>query len=61
LRATDRRQREDRAELKNVIVKESEATFIDLAVGTAIKVTVSSRNSKGGESAPSAPATATVP
>jgi hypothetical protein len=39
-------------ELKNVIVSESEVTFNDLSAG-AVKVTVASRNSKGGESGPS--------
>jgi hypothetical protein len=48
-------------ELKNVIVNESEATLTDLTSGTAVKVTVASRNNKGGESAASAPVNATVP
>ena len=48
-------------ELKNVIVNESEATISDLAAVTAIKVTVASRNTKGGESGASAPVGATVP
>jgi hypothetical protein len=47
-------------ELKNEIVSESEATYNDLAPGP-VKITVTARNSKGGESAPSAPVTATVP
>jgi hypothetical protein len=48
------------AELKNVIVSESEVTFNDLAPGT-VKITIASRNSKGGESAASAPVNGTVP
>ncbi|MEY2519114.1 MAG: hypothetical protein QOF24_873, partial [Verrucomicrobiota bacterium] len=47
-------------ELKNTIVSESEATFNDLAPGP-VKITIASRNSKGGESGPSAPASGTVP
>jgi hypothetical protein len=47
-------------ELKNAIVNESEATFNDLAPGP-VKITVTARNSKGGESAPSAPVSGTVP
>jgi hypothetical protein len=47
-------------ELKNVIVhEESDTTLTDLPPGL-VKVTVAGRNSKGGESAPSAPVTATV-
>ena len=48
-------------ELKNVIVNESEATLTDLTSGTAVKITVASRNTKGGESAASPPVSATVP
>lgn len=48
-------------DLKNMIVNESEATISDLAAGTAIKLTVASRNTKGGESAASPPVSATVP
>ena len=47
-------------ELKNEIVTESEATYSDLPPGP-VKVTVASRNSKGGESAPCDPVSATVP
>jgi hypothetical protein len=47
-------------ELKNEIVhEESDVTFTDLSPGP-IKISVTSRNSKGGESAPSAPVNATV-
>jgi hypothetical protein len=49
------------AELKNDIVNDSEVTYDDLTSGAAIKVTVSGRNSKGGESAETAPVNATVP
>ncbi len=49
------------AELKNTIVSESEVMFNDLPAGTAIKVTVSGRNSKGGESAATPSVNATVP
>jgi hypothetical protein len=49
------------AELKNVIVNNTEVTINDLASGTPIKVTVSDRNSKGGESAATDPVSATVP
>jgi hypothetical protein len=49
------------AELKNIIVSESEVTLNDLTSGTAVKVTVAGRNSKGGESAATAPVSATVP
>lgn len=48
-------------QLKNQIVNESEVTFSDIPSGTAVKVTVSSRNSTGGESAATAPVNATVP
>ena len=49
------------AELKNEIVHDaSEVTFNDLPPGQ-VKITIAARNSKGGESAPSAPVTATVP
>jgi hypothetical protein len=48
------------AELKNVIVSESEVTFNDLAPGT-VKITIASRNSKGGESGPTSQVNATVP
>jgi len=48
-------------ELKNVIVTDSEVTLTDIPSGIAIKVTVSGRNSKGGESAPSTPVNGTVP
>jgi hypothetical protein len=48
------------AELKNVIVSESEVTFNDLAPG-GVKITIASHNSKGGESAASAPVNGTVP
>jgi hypothetical protein len=41
-------------ELKNTIVTESEVTFGDLPPGP-VKITIASRNSKGGESGPSAP------
>lgn len=48
-------------ELKNEIIhEESETTFNDLPVGP-VKVTVSSRNSDGGESGPCAPVNVTVP
>jgi hypothetical protein len=48
-------------ELKNEIVHDaSEVTFNDLPPGQ-VKITVAARNSKGGESAASAPVTATVP
>jgi hypothetical protein len=49
------------AELKNIIVSESEVTLNDLTSGTAVKVTVAGRNSKGGESAGTAAVSATVP
>ena len=48
-------------ELKNLIVTESEVTVNDLPSGTPISVTVSARNSKGGESSPTNPVTSTVP
>lgn len=48
-------------ELKNIIVSESEATISDVPSGTAVKVTVAGRNSKGGESSATAPVEATVP
>jgi hypothetical protein len=48
-------------QLKNFIVTESEAALNDLISGTPIQVTVAGRNSKGGESAPAAPVSATVP
>jgi hypothetical protein len=47
--------------LKNIIVSESEATVSDIPTGTQVKVTVSGRNSKGGESAATDPVNATVP
>jgi hypothetical protein len=47
-------------ELKNQIVSESEASANNLPPGP-VKITVTARNSKGGESAASAPVTATVP
>ena len=47
-------------ELKNTIVSESEVTFNDLPPGP-VKITITSRNSKGGESAASAPVNGTVP
>jgi hypothetical protein len=47
-------------ELKNEIVGESEVTYNDLPPGP-VKITIASRNSKGGESAASAPVSATVP
>jgi hypothetical protein len=47
-------------ELKNVIVSESEITFNDLSPGP-VQITVTSRNSNGGESGPSSPASGTVP
>jgi hypothetical protein len=47
-------------EVKNEIVRDaSEVTFNDLPPGQ-VKITVAARNSKGGESAPSDPVTATV-
>ena len=48
-------------QLAELLVAESEATFTDLPSGTAIKVVVTARNSSGGESGPSAPATGNVP
>ena len=48
-------------ELKNIIVTESEVTVSDIDSATPIRVTVSSRNSKGGESSPTDPVNATVP
>jgi hypothetical protein len=45
---------------KNVIVTDSEVTFNDLAPGP-VKITITSRNSKGGESGPSATVSGTVP
>jgi hypothetical protein len=39
-------------ELKNIIVTESEVTVSDIDSATPITVTVSARNSKGGESSP---------
>lgn len=47
-------------ELKNEIVDESEVTYNDLPPGP-VKITVTSRNSNGGESAASDPVNATVP
>jgi hypothetical protein len=47
-------------ELKNIIVTESEVTVSDIDSATPITVTVSSRNSKGGESSPTDPVNATV-
>ena len=48
-------------ELKNIIVTESEVTVNDIASATPIIVTVSARNSKGGESGPTNAVNATVP
>jgi hypothetical protein len=48
-------------ELKNIIVTESEVAVNDIDSATPITVTVSSRNSKGGESSPTDPVNATVP
>ena len=48
------------AELKNEIINDSEVTYNDLPPGP-VKKTITSRNSKGGESAPRAPVSATVP
>jgi hypothetical protein len=48
-------------ELKNVIVTDSEVTISDIAAGTQIIVTVSGRNSKGGESGATPPVNGTVP
>ena len=48
------------AELKNTIVSESEVTFNDLPPGP-VKIAIASRNSKGGQSAASAPVNGTVP
>ena len=48
-------------ELKNLIVTDSEATITDIPSGTQIIVTIAGRNSKGGESGPSAPLNTTVP
>jgi hypothetical protein len=48
-------------ELKNIIVTESEVTVSDIASATPITVTVSARNSKGGESNPTEPVNAAVP
>jgi hypothetical protein len=47
--------------LEEKIVTESEATLTDLASGAQIKITITSRNSKGGESGPSDPVSGTVP
>jgi hypothetical protein len=47
--------------LATAIVEESEHTFTGLPSGTDFKVEVTARNSKGGESGPSAPASGTVP
>jgi hypothetical protein len=48
-------------ELKNEIIhEERETTFSDLPPGP-VKVTVSARNSDGGETAPIDPVTATIP
>jgi hypothetical protein len=47
--------------LKNLIVTDSEAALNDLPSGIPIAVTVSGRNSKGGESAETSPVTTTVP
>lgn len=49
------------AQLKNVIVSESEMTFNNLTSGTAIKLTGSGRNSKGGKSSATDSVNATVP
>jgi hypothetical protein len=49
------------AVIKDIIVTESEATITDIPSGTAVKATVSGRNSKGGESAATDPVNATVP
>ena len=43
------------------IVTDSDATFTNLTSGMAFSVTVTARNTKGGESAESVPATTTVP
>jgi hypothetical protein len=48
-------------QLAEQIVTESECTFMALPSGTAIKVIVTGRNSSGGESGPSDPASGTVP
>ena len=53
--------RKGNPELKNVIVTDSEATITDIPAATQIIVTVSGRNSKGRESAPSTPVNGTVP
>jgi hypothetical protein len=47
-------------ELKKEIVRESDVTFNDLPAG-GVKITISSRNAKGGESAATAPVNGTVP
>ena len=48
-------------QLKEVIMNESEATISDLATGTAVKITVASRNIGAGESSPNDPGPARVP
>jgi hypothetical protein len=48
-------------QLAEQIGTESECTFPGLASGTAVKVTVTGRNSTGGESGPSAPGSGAVP
>ncbi len=48
-------------ELVSEIVQESEHTFSGWPSGTLISVTVWARNHSGGESAPSAPGSGTVP
>ena len=48
-------------ELKNLIVNDSEVTISDIPSGTQIIVTVTGRNSKGGESGPTDPVNGTVP
>ena len=47
--------------LAEQIVTESDATFSDLTSGMSVSVTVTARNTKGGESAESVPATTAVP
>jgi hypothetical protein len=47
--------------LLDKIVTESECNLTEVASGTAISVTITARNTDGGESAPSDPATGTVP
>lgn len=47
--------------LAEEIVEESERTFTGLPTGTAVTVVVTARNTEGGESGPSEPASGTVP